>query len=155
MSNSITLSKSLEDPYLKHDYDTVQKKLLENKEFFDLGVFHYNLGTVLGKQKNFPAARYNLEKSLHLGFLDSRLKNNLQTVKKHLARNDIDTSYHWRDQFLNFGLSIPEPLFITWTLICLLVVLLLMRLRKLQRKITIVICLFLSILPFHLSKFYF
>ncbi|MCY4524012.1 MAG: SH3 domain-containing protein [Halobacteriovoraceae bacterium] len=155
VNNSTDLSKSLESLYLKKDYIAVQKKLLENKDSFDLGVFHYNLGTILGKQKNFPAARYNLEKASHLGFLDSRLKNNLQTIKGQLASKDIDTSDHWQDQFLNFGLGIPESFFFTWTLICILTVLLLKHFKKLQKMIPILICLFFAIFPLFISQFYF
>ena len=155
MNNSTDLPTSLENLYLKQDYATVQKKLLENKDTFDPGVFHYNLGTILGKQGNFPAARYHLEKSLKLGFFDSRLKENLQTIKIHLANRDLDNSDHWRDQLLNWGPGFPESVFLTWSLLWCLGILLLIRFKKMIRKVTITISFLLSILPISLSKFYF
>ena len=155
VNNSTDLPTSLENLYLKQDYATVQKKLLENKDTFDPGVFHYNLGTLFGKQGNFPAARYNLEKSLKLGFFDSRLKENLQTIKIHLANRDLDNSDHWKDQLLNWGAGFPESVFFTWSLLWCLGILLLIRFKKMIRKVTITISFLLSILPISLSKFYF
>ena len=113
------------------------------------------LGTVLAKEGQLPASRYHLEQALHKGFVDSRVVGNLRTVKYLLMAKDLENSEAWSDRTLNFALDIPQPLFLTLSLLLALGILLIVRLKKLALKRTIIGILFaLSFIPFLFSQFY-
>ena len=155
-------SPSLEALYLEGDYHLVRRKLIQSKEKFDPGVFHYNLGTVLAKEGRLSASRYNLEKALHKGFIDSRVVGNLRAVKSVLMAKDLESSEAaWSDRTLNFALNVPQPLFLTSTLLLLLGALLLIHFKKVGkvmgkggRPVLIGGLFTLALVPFLVSQLY-
>lgn len=141
------LSKSLEAHYLKGEYAEAQKLLLANKDQFDPGIFHYNLGTTLMKQGNFAAGRYHLEKALKNGYVDSKVIHNLSVAKSQLAVNDISNSNNPLDLALSFSLDIPFSLYLSGTLILSLLAMLLIRLKKVTRLYGIIILAVVVMFP--------
>jgi len=141
------LSKSLEAHYLKGEYAEAQKLLLANKDQFDLGLFHYNLGTTLMKMGNFAAGRYHMEKALKAGYVDSKVLHNLSVAKSHLSVNDIGNSTNPLDIVLSFSLDIPFSLYLSLTLVFAFIMLLLIRLKKLTRPYLMIVLGVIVFLP--------
>jgi tetratricopeptide (TPR) repeat protein len=85
-------AKSLEDTYLGGQYDQAIRMLLEAKDQYPRGQFHYNLGTMHAKQGDLPVARFHLEKSIRLGFTNPHSWHNLEHVREKLEVDDLSTS---------------------------------------------------------------
>ncbi len=148
------LGKSLEALYLKGDYQEAQKVLLANKDQFEPGVFHYNLGTTLMKMGNFAAGRYHLEKALKNGYVDTKVLHNLSVAKGHLGVSDIESSKKPLDMLLSISLDIPFSLYLSLTLFFALFVILLYKLKKIVKSYVLVGALILSLLPVLYSLFF-
>lgn len=146
-NNMDEISKSLEAHYLKGEYAEAQKLLLANKDQFDLGIFHYNLGTTLMKMGNFAAGRYHLEKALKNGYVDTKVLHNLSVAKSQLAVNDIGNSSNPLDLALSFSLDIPFSLYLSATLIFSIVALLFVRFKKVTRWYGMTFLAVLALLP--------
>lgn len=86
------------------EYAQARELVLKHKDEFALEIFHYNLGTLYLKEKQFPAARYHFEKALHLGLVDARLKKNLNTTIKGLSISTPELSF--KDQFIETASSL-------------------------------------------------
>ena len=54
---------TFKDLYLKKDFNACVDLLLKEKESFNPGLFHYNLGTVYLKLEKPAIGRYHLEKA--------------------------------------------------------------------------------------------
>ena len=147
-NDDVDLSTSLEELYLKEDYKAVEQMLMENKEQLDPGVYHYNLGTIQGKQQKLAHARFNLEMAIKKGFINNKSKNNLQVVKEQLYMSDLDASG------VSWFLNLPDALYLTTSLVLSIGVLLLIRLKKTMKKIVMTACILMAWLPFLIFEFY-
>jgi hypothetical protein len=105
--NTDEILKSLEELYLKKNYEEASTLLIKNKSDLDTGLFHYNLGTVYAKWGNLAAGRYHIEKSIKSGFVNSASLNNNQFIKEQLALDDLNTSKSLNDQWMDFSLALP------------------------------------------------
>ncbi|MFA6237124.1 MAG: SH3 domain-containing protein [Bacteriovorax sp.] len=147
-------SSPLEDFYLKKDYKGAANYLLQNKQQFDSGIFHYNLGTVYSKLGDQPAARFHLEKAIKEGYINSSSLNNLTYVKTQLQVDDISTSSSFPDQLMNTVLTVPASAYLSISLLLLLCGISLFKSKKLIRKTSIAAYILLIAAPVAFSNLY-
>jgi hypothetical protein len=153
-NNSMTnILKSVEELYLKKQYDEALDALLKHKDSFDSGLFHYNLGSVYLKMGNVGAARYNLEKSKDSGFSLGLVNKNINIIKQNVNVVGLEKSDSIYEQAIGFSINKSSYLVGTVFLLCAIVVLLLAIFKKIKSwSIIIGLLLFLSI-PVSLKVF--
>lgn len=139
--------QSFQELYLKKDYKSAADYLLKNKQLFNSGIFHYNLGTVYSKLGEPAAARYHLEKSIQDGYINSSSLNNLNFVKKSLNIDDVTTSSATADIAMNFATSLPFSAYSFVSLLMILIFLILIRLKKVRSRIKIALLIITAIVP--------
>ncbi|MDD0854810.1 hypothetical protein HBN50_17005 [Halobacteriovorax sp. GB3] len=137
MENTSTTEvlKSLESLYLKGEFGKALELLIKSKTQFPTAEFHYNMGTVLAKQGDFAAARYNFELAIKNGTFSSAIKNNLEFTKTQLAITDISNSRESWELWLDRSLSVPYEATFSIVLVLLLGLTLLFRFNKIKSKI--------------------
>jgi tetratricopeptide (TPR) repeat protein len=145
---------TFEELYLKKDFKGAAQYLLQNKQQFSSGIFHYNLGTVYAKLIDYPAARFHFEKAIKDGYINSASLNNLGYVKSVIEVDDISTSTSIQDQLINTSLSIPSAAYLSASLIFLLITLLLIKTKNVTKKMTIFILAIFIFSPICYSHFY-
>jgi len=146
--------KELEQLYLNGKFEELKSKLIKDRDSLSPGVFHYNLGTVLAKEGNLAAARYNLEKAKDLGFQHPALYKNISAVKKNVevksyAEVPLDV------KVLEAFVFTPETVFILVSLCLALFVSLLYRFKVFKNKLVLVLCLFILSTPVLIKKYYY
>jgi hypothetical protein len=150
-NNTTAMTKSsdlsFEELYLNKDYKAAIDNLLKNKQLFNSGTFHYNLGTTYSKLGDLATARYHLEKSIQDGYINASSINNLKFVKTKLDVEDVTTSSSMLDQTMNIATELPVPGYTLITLIFFLVIIVLLRLKKLQSRLKIGISIVCACLP--------
>ena len=149
-STTLTL-KSLESLYLEGKYDEAKSLLLENKTIFTEGAFHYNLGTILGKQELLAASRYHLEKAIKKGYYDSKVQHNLNVVKGHLPADELLKADSIYDLAATKILEAPVSLYLAITLTLISALLLMIRLKLITRLRTIIMATVFSFCPILIS----
>ena len=152
-NNTTDLLKSLEELYLAKDYGAARKELLESRELFSPGIFHYNLGTIDAKKGNFAAGRFHLEKALKGDFHDVRVVNNLEQVKEKLHLQGLSQSTNYYDQILDQATSWNSLLPYSATLLLLIILLLLIRKKVIQHIAVILILGLVAVTPVVLEKY--
>jgi tetratricopeptide (TPR) repeat protein len=157
-NNTAKLTKSseqsFEELYAHKEYKAAINHLLQNKQQFSSGIFHYNLGTCYSKLADYGTARYHFEKAIKAGLYNSAISNNLKFVKANLDVDDLSTSTHLPDQFMDLSLSIPREAYYTTSLVFILLLALAMRFKKVTRKTIAVICLMFALVPIFYAQFY-
>ncbi len=148
------LLKSLETLYLDGKYEQAQNLLLKNKIEFNEGLFHYNLGTLLAKTGKVAAGRYHFEKAKKDGYVDTKNHNNLEFVKNQLQVNDISSSEEFSDQFIDSALALPVSIYISMTLILLIIFSLVIRFKVVMNKYLRLIFFVLAFSPLAFNQFY-
>ncbi|MDH5581437.1 MAG: SH3 domain-containing protein [Bdellovibrionales bacterium] len=146
--------KSLEQYYKRQEYQEGINWLLENKDSIPSGLFHYNLGTFYSKKEDFAAGRYNFEKAIKEGFVNTQVYHNLEITKQALNVTDISNSKNFVDKSTNYLLSIPQDTYLLFSLLILLIVLILNRLKIFKNYIIVTILLLVSFLPLAFKKIY-
>ncbi len=151
MDNITTSSyiKSLEDQYLKKDWAAVRDLLLKHKKEYPSGQFHYNLGTIYAKLGDNGASRFNLEKAISKGYIQTESLHNLNIVEKHVAINSKPIS------LLEQAGVFSSSAYLSLTLFFFLAVLLLKRLGVLKKKLTTGFLFLFCLLPVLSSILYF
>lgn len=147
-------SKSFDELYVKKDFKGAAQYLLDNKQQFDSGIFHYNLGTVYSKMGEHASARFHLEKAIKEGYLNNSSLNNLAFVKSQLQVDDLSTSTSIPDQVINSMLSIPNAGYFSITLLLILIFMVMVRLGKIQKRWIMAFVFAVAILPMAFSLFY-
>nr|BDT30230.1 tetratricopeptide repeat protein [Bacteriovorax sp. HI3] len=145
---------SFDELYLKKDYKGAAQYLLKNKQQFDSGIFHYNLGTVYSKMGDQATARFHLEKAIQEGYINSSSLNNLNFVKSNLQVDDLSTSSSLPDQFVNIATSIPVAGYVSFTLLLLIIFTLMIRFQKITKKWVMAAVLILAVVPMLFSFIY-
>ena len=152
MENTITKEtiKKLEELYKNKKYDEYNNIMIRNKDHFDLGTFHYNLGTVFAKKGDWGAARYNLETSLKKGLTHPALLKNLKVVtSKVVERRSYEDS---KLEELSFQFtSLGEEIVLMFSLIFVLILALLVRFKYILRRSVIFIVFFLCFMPTYMK----
>lgn len=145
---------TFEELYLKKDFRGAANYLLQNKQQLSSGIFHYNLGTVYSKMGDYPAARFHLEKAIKEGYINSSSLNNLTYIKTQLQVDDLSTSSLLPDQLMDTALAIPSSVYLSFSLLLLLLGLGLVKSKKIVRKMTMIIFAILIVLPVVFSQLY-
>ncbi len=144
--------KSLEQYYKEKDYEKGISWLLDHKETLPKGLFHYNLGVFYAKKDHLAAGRYNFEKAIEEGFVNTQVYHNLEITKKNLNVTDISNSKNFVDKYTNYMLSIPQDAYLLLSLFLLLVVVISNRLKLLKNIYVTTSLAFLSFFPLGLQK---
>ena len=147
------LLKSLQDHYLKGDFESVKEGLLEHKSSFPKGEFHYNLGTVYSKMENHAVARFHLEKALNEGYENVAVKHNLKSVQGSLGVSDISNSSRFEDLMLSKSLEFGNDFYVFLTLL-LTVVALSLLLKKYISKVAFAMVIVAALIPIGIKTFY-
>lgn len=145
---------SFDELYLAKDYKGAAQYLLNNKQQFESGIFHFNLGTVYSKMGDYPVARFHLEKAIHEGYVNSASLNNLNFIRSQNNSEDLTTSSSLPDKIVDNLSSLPSQGYYSLTLALILISLLLIKSRIVKKKISISLLIFLSFSPLVLSHFY-
>jgi tetratricopeptide (TPR) repeat protein len=151
---SETTKASFDELYLKKDYKGAAQYLLDNKQRFDSGTFHYNLGTVYSKMGDQATARFHLEKAIQEGYINTSSLNNLAFVKSHLQVDDLSNSTSLPDELINAATTIPMAGYFSLTLILLLIFTLMIRFKKITTKWVMAVVLLIALLPVGFANFY-
>lgn len=147
-------TSTFEELYLAKDYKGAAQFLLNNKQQFDSGIFHFNLGTVYSKMGDYPVARFHLEKAIQEGYVNSASLNNLNFIRSQNNNEDLTTSSSLPDKIVDNLSSLPSQGYVSLTLALILISLLLIKSKVVKQKISIVLILLLSLSPLVLSHFY-
>lgn len=137
--------KSLQSDYASGNYQKFIENLIANKDMFDRGNFHFNLGSAQAHLGLLGPSRYNLEMARAYNSLQSGLSNNLEFVEKQVGQN---LSYN-QPFFDTISIATKEINFDVMMLVLLVLAItssLLLRFKKVNGKV-FGILISLSILP--------
>ncbi len=153
-NNTKKIIKSLESLYVKGNFEDARGLLIKNKPYFDKGLFHYNLGTIDVKMKSYAAGRYNLEKAIKEGHINTKVIHNLNVAKNNIQNISVETHSYISDQFLTTAYSLPSGVFLTISLFLALVILLLKQLKVIKPIKILIPALVLAFIPYFFSTLY-
>ena len=152
-------AKEIESKILQHyqsfEYDQAIKLMLSNKDVFSPIDFHYNLGTLFLKNKNFTVARYHLEKALSKGRIDEGVFNNLNASKMFLGVAEIESEHSFWTQKADTLYSLPVWPFVTVGLLITIAYLVVQKVNKTKNTIGFLICTLIAFLPFLIKVSFF
>lgn len=151
MSNSSTPEtlKSLESLYVSGKLDEAIKSLITQKANFEIGPFHYNLGTLYAKKGEHAIARFHFEKAIKAGFVGDEVLNNLAYSTKSLQLDKIESDNLALDVYYSSFFSSFSILLMVLG-IYFLIVLILKKMQKISLKTT-AIFLVIGIIPLALK----
>lgn len=138
---------TFEELYAKKDYKGAIDFLLANKQQFNSGTFHYNLGTTYAKMNELGAARFHLEKAALNGMYNSALYNNLQYVNAKIVGEDISTSQSIVDRAVDYSVSIPREAYLTISLALMILFLVILKFKNIKSRVLILIWVLIAFLP--------
>ena len=95
--------KTFEDYYLKKDYPNALITLEKNQSAMDLGLWHYNIGTVYGKMNNWPMARFHFILAETSGLHSNELNQNQQLVEEKLEVEQLEKPIGTSDYLIKAG----------------------------------------------------
>jgi len=147
--------KELEQLYLDGKYTELKEKLVKDRDSLSPGVFHYNLGTILAKEGNLAAARYNLEKAKSLGFSHPALIKNLDSVTKKVQVTQYNSEKPLDIKLLEGFVFTSDSLFLLASLLCALFMTILLRMKLIKNRYIFVALLALSTTPFLVKKYHY
>ena len=127
--------KKLEELFVSKKYDEARDFLVTKKSELSPGLFHYNMGTVLGEQGNLPAARYHFEIAKKEGFGHPALYKNLSLVSKKISVNSDVLDQ--KEYVYNFFSSTPSSLFLFTSLILTIISIFTVKYFELSKKIIV------------------
>ncbi len=145
------LLKTVADHYTKAEYDKGIELLLKNKDKFDTGLFHYNLGTFFLKKENFAVARFHLEKAAKLGFVNKSVYNNLNYAQEKLNVVMLEKSDQIIENVLYRFLDYGSSLYLNIALLLGVLILLLQRFKVITSNIKVIFIIVLFFVPFLFS----
>jgi hypothetical protein len=92
--------KTFEGFYLKKDYVNALKTLEQHQKEIDLGLWHYNMGTVLAEMNNWPIARFHFLLAEKSGLNTKQLNQNLLLVEEKLDITRLEKPLNTSDYLL-------------------------------------------------------
>ena len=92
--------KTFEGFYLKKDYVNALKTLEGQQKDIDLGLWHYNMGTVLAEMNNWPMARFHFLLAEKSGLNNKQLNQNLLLVEEKLDITRLEKPLSTSDYLL-------------------------------------------------------
>ncbi len=112
--------KSLESLYTQGKVEEAINLLKENELNFDRPLFHYNLGTMLVKNKQLPQARFHLEVAKVLGYKPTMVDNNIDFVKENLGLLRLEEPRNLKENYHVTIEGVPREYFVTFFLVSIL-----------------------------------
>lgn len=127
--NSLALEdKSIEDAlktieafYHQKDYQNALKTLESQRADLDPAIWHYNMGTVLGKSGEFALARFHFLMAEANGYISRELTQNKNLVEEKLDVQKYENPLGLQDYAIKAGLFAANGLFTTIALSILIV----------------------------------
>ncbi len=116
-TNTKNIFDSMAKDYDEGNYDFVIKNVLDMKNHYSPGSFHYNLGTLYAQKKMYGVARYHFEKAKNIGYSSPLNKNNLEFVKSKIV---ISENSHFSSVYegaLYHLKEVPVDLYLLFSLI--------------------------------------
>ena len=146
--------EELEKFYTQGKFEAARELLMARKDTLPEGLFHYNLGTLYAREGNLALGRYHLEKALSENFANKMLFNNLKTVKAELNVSDLGESENLSARMIDASLSLPPGIWLTFTLLLLLGLILAVRKKIVCGVVLPGIFFILAAIPLLYSQIY-
>ena len=105
--------KTFEGFYLKKDYVNALKTLEGQQKDIDLGLWHYNMGSVLAEMNNWPMARFHFLLSEKSGLNTKQLNQNLLLVEEKLDITRLEKPLSTSDYLLKASFVAADGLLVT------------------------------------------
>lgn len=109
--------KTVEALYAQKNYQEALKTLEANQANISPGVWHYNVGTILGKMENLPLARYHLMMADLEGFNSQEVIANKKLVESKLDIAKLEKANSASDYFVKGGIEASQGILTTLSLI--------------------------------------
>ena len=109
--------KTVEKLYSEKDYSGALKLLEKSSKKMGEGLWHYNMGSVLGKLEKFPEARYHLLMSERHGFSSQELNLNQELVETKLGVTKLESPLTLTDYIARGGMIGSQGYFTTIALL--------------------------------------
>lgn len=109
--------KTVEALYAQKNYQEALKTLESNQGNISPGVWHYNMGTVLGKLESLPMARYHLTMADLEGFNSQEVILNKKLVETKLDIPKLEKANSASDYFVKGSIEASQGILTTLSLI--------------------------------------
>ncbi len=113
--------KTFEDLYLKKDYPNALLTLEKNQNEIEPGLWHYNMGTVLGEMKNWPMARFHFILAQNSGYQSPQLLQNQQLTEIALDVERLEKPLGAPDYLIKSALIMSDGILVSLSLVILVV----------------------------------
>jgi hypothetical protein len=141
--------KTFQTQYMGGDYPNALITLNSLKTKMSEDLWHFNMGTVLGKMEQLPLARYHFVMAEMKGFNRKEIKDAQAFISEKLELQRLEKPLHTQDYLLTFGMTFTEGVFTSISLI--FVVLGVWSIRKKAELFQIVIVFILALIPLGLD----
>lgn len=148
---STEVLNQLKSLYGKNQYSEGLELLKSNKESFEPGLYHYNVGTVNAKLKNYSQARFHLELARTKNFNPSLVDNNLKFLKNELGLTRLETPQNFFEYVQDLSTQLSRDAVIIFGLI--FIILSILTLRKSKSLVLSLVLILISIIPLSM-KYY-
>jgi hypothetical protein len=135
--------KTFEEFYLKKDFEKALGILENNREVLDIGLWHYNMGTIYAELGNFPLARYHILSAKAEGLNTPELLQNKSLVEEKLEVTRLEKPLNFSDYMIKGSLVMSDGVFTTISLLFFVMGLFLIRRSKNLKSIIIFLVLVL------------
>lgn len=112
--------KTVERSFAQKDYPEALKILEANKSQISPGLWHYNMGTVLGKLEHYPLARFHLLQAEAEGFNSKEVLTNRELVESKLEIEKLENPITTSDYLMKGGMMAADGLF-SMVALCLVI----------------------------------
>ena len=119
--------KTVEKLYSQKNYSGALQLLEKSSNKIGEGLWHYNMGTVLGKLEKLPEARYHLSMSERHGFHSKELSLNQEIVESKLGVSKYEKPLTLTDYLARGGLIGGQGYFTTLALFFLVIAIWILR----------------------------
>ena len=150
--NTNVALKELEELFVAKKFSDAREYLLGKKTDLSPGLFHYNMGVVLGEEGNLAGARYHFEIAKKKGFAHPAIYKNLNIIEQRVDGKIKSEGIY--ENITNFYVSTPSSVFIFVSLFLSLIALVTLRYIK-SRKLITTSVIALLILPTIVKVSYF
>jgi hypothetical protein len=113
--------KTVEGLYAQKNYQSALKLLETNQAQISSGIWHYNMGTVLGKLENYPLARYHLLMANEEGFNSKEVLLNKKLIESKLDISKFEKPYTVTDYLVKGSLEASQGILTSLSLILVIV----------------------------------
>lgn len=113
--------QTVEKFYVEKDYQGALRTLESNQGKISPGIWHYNMGTVLGKLEQLPLARFHLLAAIENGFSDKPVIVNKDLIESKLGVDKIEKPLSAIDYGVKSGINATHGILTALSLILLIV----------------------------------